>query len=131
MKFTIKRFFVVLFLQWAFLITLKYYFFGKLNLANPGVQNLLFWISVFVIVFILVRNLGVINYLEAMFIAFVWILLDALLDLIILTSILGYGFFSQWQYWIGYLVLAVVMFFFHKKRHVLVRQEIKKQNLHL
>ncbi|PIR96518.1 MAG: hypothetical protein COT92_00610 [Candidatus Doudnabacteria bacterium CG10_big_fil_rev_8_21_14_0_10_42_18] len=119
---TIKRFFVILVIQWLAFSALKYYFFDRIFFGNLAVQYLVFWILVIVLATIFARKLGVINYFEAIFIAVVWTVMALVSDLMVLTNILDYNIYSLWQFWVGYLLLPLAVFFFHRKRHVELRK---------
>ena len=127
---TIKRFFVILVLQWAIFSVLKYYFFGSVFFENLALQYLLFWISTIFLAVILVRKLGVINYFEGVFIAILWFVVALISDLIVLTNFVGYGMYSKWQFWAGYLLMALAVFLFHKKRHVEIRKQHQQHPAH-
>jgi len=119
---TIKNLFLYSFLQWLLFSLLKIWFFNYEILSNAGWQNILFWIFCAIIAAAVVRRFGIINYLEAMFLIIVWILGDLLLDLMILSIYTGLGIFSTVEYWVGFGILALSIFFFHKKRHIHVRK---------
>jgi len=119
---TIKNLFLYSFLQWIFFSLLKIWVFNYEILSNAGWQNILFWLLSAVIAAAVVRRFGIINYLEAMFLIIVWILGDLLLDLMILSIYTGLGIFSSIEYWVGFGILALSVFLFHKKRHIHVRK---------
>jgi len=125
MVMTIKKFVFILFLQWVVFTILKYYFFGKEIFTNQSTQNLIFWAIVIIVTVVLVRSLGVINYFEGIFTAFLWFIVGIISDLIILTALIGYGMYSKWQFWVGYLLMALTVFFLHRKRHVEIRKQDK------
>ena len=120
---TIKKFVFILFLQWVVFSILKYYFFGKEILTNSNTQHLIYWVLVIIVAVVLVRSLGVINYFEGIFTAFLWFIVGIISDLIILTALIGYGMYKEWQFWVGYLLMALAVFFFHRKRHVEIRKQ--------
>ena len=120
---TFRSFFFYSFLQWLLLAILKVAFFRNDFLGNAGLQNLLFLALTFMVVVACVRRLGVVNYLEAILIIFVWVVGNALGDLIITSIYTGIGIFSMWSLWVGYLVSALTIMLLHKKRHIEIRKE--------
>jgi len=127
MVMTIKKFIFILFLQWVVFSILKYYFFGKEILSSQSIQNLIYWALVIITATVLVRSLGVINYFEGIFTAFLWLVVGIISDLIILTTLIGYGMYSKWQFWVGYLLMVLAVFFFHRKRHVEIRKQHREE----
>jgi hypothetical protein len=103
-------------------LAVKVLFFKILNLTGDSLEYI-FWLVLAVTAVALVRRLGVINYLEAAFVAIMWFLSNLFFDLLITIQILGVGLLSKWQLWIGYIILMLAIFFFHKKRHVEIRKE--------
>ena len=122
---SLKKFLFFLFLQLAAVTGLKIWFFASEIFANPGLQEIIFWLLMAVASVAIVRRLGVINYLEAIFTAVVWTLAGLFVDLIITTNYTGLTIFLSVKYWIGFGVMAVGMFMFHKKRHVHIRHELR------
>ena len=121
---TLRSFFGYTFLQWLFLTLLKIAFFNYIFFGNAGLQKILFWVITMVLAAAFVRRMGVINYLEAIFIAITWTLLDMFFDLIITSLYVkgGVGIFAQTSLWIGYFILALTVFLVHKKRHIAIRK---------
>lgn len=127
---TIKNLFLYSFLQWVFFSALKYVFFQYEILANPGWQNILFWLLSAAIAAAFVRRYGVINFLEAIFLIIVWVLGDLLLDLMFLSIYLGLGMFAKMEYWVGFGIFGLAVLFFHKKRHIHVRKVLQHSHGH-
>lgn len=125
---TIKKFIIFTILQWLLLVVLKVEFFKNQLLANKGLQEIVYWLLTAVVVSALVRRLGILNFLEAFFITFVWSILDLLLDLAITASFTGLDIFRQWQYWVGCGILILSVILFHKKRHVKLRQQMASKH---
>lgn len=120
---TIKNFLFISVLQW-FLFTLFKVFYFKSWLLFQGVwADVIFILGVIFLTIVLTKRLGVINFLEAIFILFFWFFLDLFSDFIITGVFTGVSIFSKWQLWVGYLAMMVCVFAFHKKRHIHIRKE--------
>jgi hypothetical protein len=120
---TRKTFFVTLFLQGLILTCLKVLFFKYFNYSDPNSQVVFIAITIVPMV-ILVRALGIMSFIEAFLISIFWVLLGLLLDVLFTSSFIGASVFSQGVLWSGYIVIVVVVFVFHKKRHVHVRNQL-------
>lgn len=84
------------------------------------------WIQVIECLFIagfsigFARRLGTINYLEAILVIGVWLIISLMVNYFLLgTSVFATGYF-----WISYAVMALAIFISHKKRHVEIRREM-------
>lgn len=121
---TIKKLLIFIFLQWLFLTLLKVLFFKYLNFSSANLQYSLYWLLTAVVAVALARRLGVINYLEAFFAVIVSFVVDIFTDLILTTLFTGFAIFAQWQFWVGYLAMALAVVIFHKKRHIAIRKGI-------
>jgi hypothetical protein len=120
---TIRGFFIFSFIQWLLISVLKVIFFRADLIGNMGLQHILYWVLVGVITAAMVRRLGIMNFLESVFIIFVWVLGDLFSDLVITSAYTGVGIFTGWTLWTGCIVQVVTIFFFHKKRHIVIRQQ--------
>lgn len=120
---TVKKFFLITFFQWVLLTFLKLLYFKDLLLVQGAWASTVFILAIAIISIALVRRLGVLNFLEAIFVLFFWFLLDLFLDLILTNLFTGISIFFKWQLWIGYLVLMFCVFVFHKKHHIHLRKE--------
>ena len=121
---TPKKFLLIFAFQWIFLALLKGYFYKVQIFSNPGLQQVVFWAAIVIIVAALVRRFGPISFLEAFILVFVWTLVDLLLDVIILNMFTGLSIFTTSFYWFGILTMDVVILLFHKKRHIHIRQQL-------
>lgn len=83
------------------------------------------WVLIALAAIAAVRRLGLINYLEAIFSAIVWWLFALIFDFLITSAFVGLGMFRDVHLWVGYLVMALAIFLFHKKRHIQLRHEMK------
>lgn len=119
---TVRKFITISFLQWVVLFPLKIFYF-KGSFGEGIVAQVWYLAITAFIVLVLVRRIGVITYLEAIFLAIFWFLADLFLELLITASISGVGMFKSLALWLGYLVLMLTVFLFHKKRHIQVRKE--------
>ena len=70
------------------------------------------------------RRLGTINYLEALLAIGMWWLFALVFDFFITSAFVGFEIFRDGHFWIGYLVMGLAVFFFHKKRHIKLRHEL-------
>ena len=124
MQMSAHKFLILSFLQWVLFILLKTWVFHYKIFSTSGMEGIVFWSATIVITAALVRRLGVINYMEAIFIMFLWTIADAFSDLVITSVITGLDIFSNPNYWYGLGIMNVVIFLVHKKRHVHVRNEL-------
>jgi len=119
---SISKFFIIFGLQLAAFAILKLFFFTAFNFHST------IWVVVYlaataILSVALVRRLGVITFLEAIFIAVFWFLMDLVVDSLITAPLVKEPVFSTWALWLGYLVMMIFVFLFHKKRHVHIRKE--------
>ncbi len=122
-----KNFLLIAFLQWVFFTALKICYFNYDIFTNGGVEAIAFWTATAIVAAAMVRRLGVINYMEAVFVMIVWSVGDAFSDLLITSLITGLDIFSDVSYWASLGVMNVVIFLVHKKRHIQVRHEFHAQ----
>lgn len=120
---TFRRFFGLALVLWLLLAILKAVFLNVLNLDSFA-WSVVYGFLVFIISMACARRLGVINYLEAMMVCVVWLIMLFLLDYFVLRLIVGLQVFARGMFWISYLVMLFAVFFFHKKRHVEIRREL-------
>lgn len=104
------------------LSVLKILFFGFLDPLNIVVQYL-YWFLTFVVVVACSRRLGFINYLEAVVVLVIWLVIALFFDLLIASQFLGLVLFKNFYILFGYLIMALAIFMFHKKRHVQIRRQ--------
>lgn len=105
-------------------IFLKVLFFNNLDVFNPLVITIFFvFISVLTIAY--VRRLGAINYAESITVLAVWTILILVGDGLVTGVLIGYARFLEWPFWATYLLIPLVIFIFHKKRHVEIRKKLK------
>lgn len=119
---TIGKFFGFAFILWGIQAVVKVLFVNVWGLEDP-VFEYVYWLLIGVVSIALVRRLGYINFLEAMLVAGFWFLIGLVLDFVITSPIVGFLIAGRWQVWVGYVVMMLAIFFFHKKRHIQVRQE--------
>jgi hypothetical protein len=119
---TFKKFVFYGLLLWLLLAVTKYIFISYFDTESFLIESSF---GFFVVIFSMAmsRRLGVINFLEAMLVAFVWFVMAILLDFLILTHFIDFAFFSKWFIWLSYLLSILAIFFFHKKRHIEIRKE--------
>jgi len=126
---TFTRFFGFWFLLWLLLAVLQAVFLNNFNL-DAASAKIIFALAVLVITLACCRRLGVINFLEGAMVAIVWTLGLLLANWIILKHVLNLAVFSHFILWVGYLVVALTIFFGHKKRHIQVRKEMEAHHAH-
>ena len=85
---------------------------------------------VFVIAMACARRLGVINFLEAMLATIIWVIGLLVGDFLFTQMVLGKEIFQHVVLWAGYVVAAVAIFLFHKKRHIQIRRELAAHHAH-
>ena len=118
---TIKKFFVLTFFQAVALTLLKLWFYKDVDFSGIGWQ--FFYCAVIVILAaLLIRTVGVMNYLEAIFIAVVWLVLDFVVDALVTYPLSGIGIFSSALLWVGYSFMMLSVIVFHQKRHIAIRR---------
>ena len=105
-------------------VLLKVFFFRSLDLSNGLVITLLYFALVIVTIAI-VRRLGILNYIESIFLSVVWLIASLLVDVVITASIVGYDMYATWTYWLTLLTIVLSVLIFHKKQHVEVRKANK------
>lgn len=120
---TFSKFFLILFLQAAVFIIIRLFFFNVTGFEN-WLYGFLYYALVFILSLAFARRLGVINYLEAIFVCIFWFFTNLFSDLLFTSNFLGTSMFTQRQLWLGYLAMLLAVFFFHKKRHVQIRKEL-------
>jgi len=114
---------------WVFLLLEKYLFFESLGFSAAW-QAWVYYILIIILVRIISRRMGVINFLEAIFIALIWLLMVLLLDSFISKRFLSEQIFRTNHYWWAYFTVFWSVFFLHKKRHIHIRKEQAAQHHH-
>lgn len=108
----------------AVLVVLKTVFFGYFTWEDTAALHYVYWGVAALLTPALVRRLGVITILEAMVVAVLWLVMEIIGDLIIAAPIAGWRVLVDSNFAIGYLIPPVIIFMFHKKRHVHVRKQL-------
>ncbi len=98
----------------------KLFFIVALNIDNIYIVYVM-WLAVALVSIACSRRLGVISYVEAVLVMGVWLALSLVLDVIVIATIATNDIYHHLYLWISYLVMALMVFLFHKKRHVEVR----------
>ena len=99
----------------------KIFFVTVLNINSLYLVYVM-WVLMALISIACVRRIGVINYLESVLVIVIWLFFGMFLDLLILYSLAGPAIYHHAYLWGGYLVIALTIFLFHKKRHVEIRR---------
>lgn len=119
---TFARFFGFGFLTAFALAILKIVFFSYLDPENI-VLHYVFWFFTLVVVIAFIRRLGFINYLESIVVLVIWLVFSLFMDLLIASPVLGLDLFKNFYILFSYLLLALGVFLFHKKRHIQIRRQ--------
>ncbi len=127
---TIKKFIFFFFVQAALLVFVKAVFFGNPGFVSSSLDWVLYMVVTAVVASAIVRRLGFINFLEAIFTAGLWTIADFIFDLAVTVRFTGTQFISEKFYWIGFAVLIAIVLTTHKKRHVLIRKEQRAEHGH-
>lgn len=112
--------------QILFVIT-KVVFINILNIDSALIRYGM-WVAIALIAIAVVRRMGVLNYLENIFLIIVWLITSLIVDYVITTSIVGREVYHTWYFWLAYGVMIIAMFIFHKKSHVEIRKMMAEQN---
>ena len=107
---------------WLSLLLLKYGLLQNLGLDSTW-EIWVYYILIIIFARVISRRVGVINFLEAIFVSLVWMLIILLLDTFIAKKLLDPQIFTLKHYWFSFLALFVGVFFLHKKRHIQIRKE--------
>ena len=103
----------------------------KYIILTPRVFSWTLWFSISILAIALSRRLGVISYLEAGLIGLIWTFFRMFLDLLITSQLLGgVIFYKNSTLWISYGLMLLVIFLFHKKRHIHIRRKLKTEHSH-
>ncbi|MBL8031626.1 MAG: hypothetical protein JNK33_04870 [Candidatus Doudnabacteria bacterium] len=108
----------------AVLVVLKTVFFGFFTWEETALLHYIYWGVAAVLTPALVRRLGVITILEAIVVAVLWLVMEIIGDAIVAAPIAGWRVLVDPNFAIGYLIPPLVIFMFHKKRHVHVRKQL-------
>lgn len=115
------------FLLWGFLLLEKYLFLGQGSFTSAW-QEWSYYLLLIVACRMLSRRFGAINFIEAIFIALVWIFEILILDSLIAKKLFAGAVFRSGHYWWSFLVLLLAVFFLHKKRHIEVRKRLREEH---
>jgi succinate-acetate transporter protein len=92
------------------------------NTSNIAVDAVL-WVVLVVIAVATSRRLGVINYLEAMVTAVLWLVFSLTFDALCIARFITPSLWQRTETYVGYAVGMLAIFLFHQKRHVAIRRE--------
>ena len=102
-------------------IATKVLFFHYLNIDNEFVK-ITFFVIIIIETIVVVRRLGIINYLESFLLMIVWFIAMMIADIAITATLIGRDFYGHLYYWLGNLFVLLAILFFHKALHVEVRR---------
>lgn len=117
-----KKLLLLTLLQVILATAAKVIFFKAFNFQS-SLDFYVYWAVTAAIAAALARRFGVINYLEALLICALWVIVDGFADLIFTSNLAGLQIFSHWPLWTGYIVTFLSVFLGHKKRHMHIRKE--------
>jgi hypothetical protein len=109
------------FVQAAAMALLKLFFYNTVDVYNPGWQ-FVYFAATAILAALFIRTVGIMNYLEAIFIAAVWLVFDFLVDSLVVYPLTGNRIFYLASFWLGYLFFLLFVFTLHKKRHIAIRR---------
>lgn len=118
---TIRKFYLIFLVQLVLFVFLKIQFYNHFDYQD-GSSQLMYWAIIAVATTILVRAIGVLNYLEAIYTAIFWFVPGLIVDLIVTSVWTGLAIFSSGFLWIGYCVMMFFVFATHKRRHVHIKK---------
>jgi hypothetical protein len=121
---TPKKFLLITLLQTVLFGIVKVWFLKYQIFANPGLQQIVFYVLTGIIAAALVRRFGPVTFLEVFLVVFVWTALDLLFDLIFVTPFIGLVLYATLEYWWGLFTMDAVLLVFHKMRHVHIRHQL-------
>lgn len=124
---TYKKLFGFGLLLTAVLVILKIIFFGYFTWTESFNSHVLYWLVVWVLSTALVRRLGVITMLEAVVVMVLWLILELIGDSAIAGPLVGWRILIDPNFALGYLFMPLAIFLFHKKRHVVRREQMAKK----
>ena len=114
---------------WVFLLLEKYLFFQVLGFTAAW-SLWVYYILIIIFARVISRRLGVVNFLEAVFVSLIWLLMVLLLDSFVAKRFFSGEIFRSGNYWWAYFAVFWSVFFLHKKRHIQVRKEQAAQRHH-
>jgi|SRR3989344_1619370 len=114
-------------LLWLLVLADKYIFFEILAFTAAW-QAWIYYILLVIFARVISRRLGVINFLEAIFAALIWLLMILVLDSLIAKPLMSADVFRSSNYWWSYLAILIAVFFLHKKRHIQVRKLLHEKH---
>jgi hypothetical protein len=117
-----KRVLILGILAWLLLLGTKFVFLKALGFGSAW-QVWAYYILILLIMRVLSRALGVLNFLEAQFVGLLWVVLILFLDSVFAKRFLSIEIFRGAHYWWSYFAVFAGVFFMHKKRHIHIRKE--------
>lgn len=106
----------------------KIFFYRNLDWESSGAVHYIYWLFIAFFSVALVRRLGHISFLESFIVIGLWTFFMLLLDLMFTAQVLDYRIFINIPFVLGYFIMIVACFMFHKKRHVKIRHEMAAKN---
>ncbi len=121
---TIASLLIGTFASQVIFVLLKVFFINSLDLDNWVVMTA-FFIALIITTIAVIRRMGILNYIESIFLVVVWLITTLIVDVAITVQVVGYDIYKTWYYWLTFVAIILAMMIFHKKLHVQVRQSNK------
>ncbi len=118
---TIASLLIGTFASQVIFVLLKIFFIRSLNLDSAVIMGL-FFTALVVATIAIVRRMGILNYIESIFLAIVWLITSLIVDAAVTAQVVGYDIYKTWYFWMTYLAIILALMIFHKKLHVQVRK---------
>ncbi len=121
---TIASLLIGTFASQVIFVLLKVFFINSLDLDNWVVMTV-FFLALIITTIAVIRRMGILNYIESIFLVVVWFITTLIVDVAITAQIVGYDIYKTWYYWLTFVAIILAMMIFHKKLHVQVRHSNK------
>ena len=121
---TIASLLIGTFASQVLFVLIKIFFIGSLDMDN-GLIMAAYYAALVLVTIAVVRRMGILNYVESIFLVGVWFFTILIVDYVITASFIGWDIYKIWTYWLSLLVILLSVMIFHKALHVQVRRANK------
>lgn len=121
---TIASLLIGTFASQVLFVLIKIFFIGSLDMDN-GLIMAAYYTALVLVTIAVVRRMGILNYVESIFLVGVWFFTILIVDYVITASFIGWDIYKIWTYWLSILVILLSVMIFHKALHVQVRRANK------